>query len=152
MQVSIELQIVSINLSRAFRTLEDRRNGRRSASGDCVTICRALPTAVAGTSSCACLCPDSISLRAFAGLTDGAVAWSGTHTLSGIASGISGGLSWDSISRLGSDTALSILSLLTWSTWRFHTLPSPSIVQNNRVRPRSTTLHHWAWPPGVLFS
>ena len=40
-QVSIELQIVSINLSGDFRTLEDRRHGGRTASGDCVTICSA---------------------------------------------------------------------------------------------------------------
>ena len=108
-----ELQIVSNNLSGAFCTLEDRQNGRQTASGDCVTIGRALSTAVAGTSSCAYLSPDSISLRTFAGLTYGAGAGSRTHTLSGIAIGLSGGLSLASISRLGSDTALSILSLLT---------------------------------------
>ena len=47
-----------------------------------MTIGRALSTAVAGTSSCACLSPDPISLGTFAGLTDGAGAGagSGTHT------------------------------------------------------------------------
>ena len=78
-----------------------------------MTIGRALSTAVIGTSFCACLSPDSISLRTFAGLTDGAGAGSRTHTLSGIAIGLSGGLSLAYISRLGSETALSILSLLT---------------------------------------
>ena len=58
-----------------------------------MTIGRALSTAVAGTSSCACLSPDSISLRTFAGLTNGAGAGSRTHThtLSGIAIRVWGG-------------------------------------------------------------
>ena len=58
-----------------------------------MTIGRVLSTAVAGTSSCACLSPDSISLRTFAGLPDGAGAGSETHTQSGIATGLSGDLS-----------------------------------------------------------
>ena len=45
-----------------------------------MTIGGALSTAMAGTSSCACLSPDSISQPTFSGLTDGAGAGSGTHT------------------------------------------------------------------------
>ena len=58
-----------------------------------MTIVGALSTGMAVTSSCACLCPDSTSLGAFAGLPDGACDGFGTHTLRGIASGISGDLS-----------------------------------------------------------
>ena len=99
-----------------------------------MTIGRALSTAVAGTSSGVCLSPDPISLGTFAGLTDGAGAGSGTHT------------EWNSNWTI---EGFVLRFHFTPRVCSVHTVPShvidmtlphPSIVQNNHVRPRSTTL------------
>lgn len=123
-EVPALLQIDSISLSGALHPLEDWRNGVGAASTDWGGAVAGASAVTAGVTSCFWSWAESVSADTPSWASGGTWGCPEISDLTGIAHGTSKDWSWYSLSPPGSNADLPMPSRLTWSTWRFHTLPS----------------------------